>query len=890
MISTQLEPSNNRFARVLGLKLSSDSLGGVERPTSNRPALGFRIKRRNIYVNRAQFDDRSWPRAISMAMMSFALTCLISCVGAPASHTPAEPRVTSTLEMTAGTLPVGALHENYQATVSIAGGTPPYTWILVDGALPPGLTLDPSSGAIVGKPSEAGSFSFRTQVDDAHADTASGGLSINVSTEQPPTLTTVSPNTGSSEGGTRVTIRGTGFDPGATVRFGSSVAMPVSVESADEIQVTTPAEPAGGVSVTVQNVDGEQATAKNAFVFESSGSSGPTLPTLPQAAVDTSYPDTTGYAVVNVTPGTLQTALKNASCDPNGTVLQLPRGSIDTEAITLPYKSCATGKWIIITTAGVSLPAQGTRLDPSIFAGQIARLTQSASGASTIQTQRNSPVNHYWLAGLEIEQTAPIVYMLVDIGAYASAPDQLPSNIVIDRCYVHGKATNDVQRDILLNGSNLAVVDSYVSEGHWAGEDAQAISTWNGSGPLKINNNFLEGSGENILIGGAVALPELVASDIEIRSNYFHKPLSWRKTDPSYGGIPWTVKNLLELKNAQRVLVDGNVMENDWTMAQTGTAVLFTPRAEYGKMPWDVVQDITFTHNIVRHAAGAFDMLGIDNTDKTTTGVVRLHRALVKDNLLLDISNANWTGYGVLFELLSGADSITIDHNTGFSDHFFALIDGNPNLNLSFTNNIVQRGQAGLVGSGTAEGTPTLSKFAPSAVFSYNVIVGGNSRLYPARNLFPASIPILQLVDYGGQDSADYALCRGKLTPAPSCASPSPMSMGQPQACQNNTDCGADISDLSKVTANVAVLPANLPSINSLSTSAMVCNGINAVTMEGSNLNLPGVEVIVNGKSVVASNVTASSLTFTPPQATGVIVPVVVDDFGIPFTKPLTCQ
>jgi hypothetical protein len=826
-----------------------------------------------------------------MAMMSFALICLISCAGAPGSHTPAEPPVTNTLKITTGSLPVGALHKDYQATLSVMGGTSPYTWILVDGALPPGLTLNPSSGAIAGKASEAGSFSFRAQVDDAHADTASDGLSINVSTEQPPVVTTVSPNSGSSEGGTRVTIRGSDFQPGATVRFAGALGTSVSVESAAEIQVTTPAAPAGNVSVTVQNVDGEQASDGSAFEFESlSKSNGPALPTLPRTVVDTSYPDTTGYAVVNVMPGTLQTALKNASCDPNGTVLQLPRGSIDTEAIALPYKSCAIGKWIIITTADVSLPPQGTRLDPSIFAGQIARLTQSTSGESTIQTQRNSPANHYWLAGLEVEQTAPIVYMTIDIGAYASARDQLPNNIVIDRCYVHGKATNDVQRDILLNGSNLAVVDSYVSEGHWAGEDAQAISTWNGSGPLRINNNFLEGSGENVLIGGAVALPELVPSDIEIRANYFHKPLSWRKADPSYGGIPWTVKNLLELKNAQRVLVDGNVLENNWTMAQTGTAVLFTPRAEYGKMPWDVVQDITFTHNIVRHAAGAFDMLGIDNTDKTTAGIVRLHRALIKDNLLLDISKANWTGYGALFELLSGADSITIDHNTGFSDHFLALADGTPSSQLFFTNNIVQRGQVGLAGSGTAEGTPTLTKFAPSAIFSYNVIVGGNSSLYPARNFFPASVPVLQFVNYGGQDSGDYALCKAKLRPSPSCASPSPISMGQPQACENNTDCGADIYNLSKVTANVAILPANLPSINSLSANATVCNGTNTVTIEGSNLNLPGLEVTINGKLVVPSKITASSLTFTPPQATGVIVPVVVDDFGVPFTKPLTCQ
>jgi hypothetical protein len=826
-----------------------------------------------------------------MIIMSFALTCLINCVGPVASHTPAEPRVTSTMEITAGTLPVGALHENYQATVFVTGGVRPYTWTLVDGTLPPGLALNSLSGAIAGKPTEAGSFSFQAQIHDAHADTVSGGLSINVSTEQAPAVTTVSPNTGSSEGGTRVTIRGTDFQPGASVRFGGSPGTAVSVDTADEIQVTTPAEPAGNVSVTVQNADGTLATDKNAFVFESpSKSSGPTLPSLPQAFVDTSYPDTTGYTVVNVPPGSLQVALNSASCSPNGTILQLPRGSVDKEAITLPHKACTSGKWIIITTAGVSLPAQGTRLDPSGFVGQIARLTQAASGESTIQTEHNSPVNHYWLAGLEIEQTAPIVYMTIDIGAYATTPDQLPSNIVIDRCYVHGKATNDVQRDILLNGSNLAVVDSYVSEAHWLGEDAQAISTWDGSGPLKITNNFLEGSGENVLIGGAVALPELVPSDIEIRSNYFHKPLPWRKADPSYGGIPWTVKNLLEFKNAQRVLVDGNILENNWTMAQTGTAVLYTPRAEYGKMPWAVVQDITFTHNLVQHAAGAFDMLGIDNTDKTTTGVVRLHRALIKDNLLLDISKTNWTGYGALFELLSGADSITIDHNTGFSDHFFVLADGPPSSKLFFTNNIVQRSQAGFVGSGTAEGTVTLTKFAPAAVFSYNVIVGGNSSLYPAGNMFPATIPVLQLVNYGGPDSSDYALCQGKLTPAPSCASASPMSMGQPHACQNNTNCGADISNLGKATANAAVMPANLPSINSLSPNATVCNGTNAVTIEGSNLNLQGVEVIVNGKLVPPSNVTADSLTFTPPQATGAIVPVEVDDFGIPSTKALTCQ
>ena len=52
------------------------------------------------------------------------------------------------------------------------------------------------------------------------------------------------------------------------------------------------------------------------------------------------------------------------------------------------------------------------------------------------------------------------------------------------------------------------------------------------------------------------------------------KPLTWNPNDPSYAGKHWTVKNLLELKNAQRVTISGNQFENNWLDAQVGFAVL----------------------------------------------------------------------------------------------------------------------------------------------------------------------------------------------------------------------------------------------------------------------------------------------------------------------------
>ena len=133
----------------------------------------------------------------------------------------------------------------------------------------------------------------------------------------------------------------------------------------------------------------------------------------------------------------------------------------------------------------------------------------------------------------------------------------MPHHITFDRCYVHGTSTGNVVRGLAANSATTAVVDSYFADFHAESSDSQAIAMWNGPGPSKFVNNHLQGAAENFLLGGASpTIPNLVPSDIEIRRNYFAKPLSWNPDDPSYAGIPWVVKNLIEIKNAQRVLID----------------------------------------------------------------------------------------------------------------------------------------------------------------------------------------------------------------------------------------------------------------------------------------------------------------------------------------------
>ncbi len=82
-----------------------------------------------------------------------------------------------------------------------------------------------------------------------------------------PTVSNVAPSSGSTAGGTAVTITGTNFAAGATVTFGATVATNVVVVSGTQITATTPAVSAGAVTVTVTNAGGQSGNLASAFTY-----------------------------------------------------------------------------------------------------------------------------------------------------------------------------------------------------------------------------------------------------------------------------------------------------------------------------------------------------------------------------------------------------------------------------------------------------------------------------------------------------------------------------------------------------------------------------------------------------------------------------------------------
>jgi hypothetical protein len=84
------------------------------------------------------------------------------------------------LAVSTSELPPGAVGEEYEATLRAIGGAEPYTWAIIDGALPDGLGLDADTGVISGTPTTVGTSNFTIQVTDAAEDTVSRELSISV--------------------------------------------------------------------------------------------------------------------------------------------------------------------------------------------------------------------------------------------------------------------------------------------------------------------------------------------------------------------------------------------------------------------------------------------------------------------------------------------------------------------------------------------------------------------------------------------------------------------------------------------------------------------------------------------------------------------------------------
>lgn len=660
-------------------------------------------------------DDGSFvaPAVSGETQITVTATSVVDATQHATGHVIVQPK--TRLAISTSSLNKGKVNQSYSANLSAAGGTPPYQWMISSGSLPPGITLQATTGTVTGTPTQAGTFSFTTKVTDATSNSATQSIALAVAS--------VSNNNGNGN-----------FDG--------------------------PAE-------------------------------------LPRVHVNSKLSDTPapGSTISVSATGDLQGALDAANC---GDTIELQAGAtFDGGHVTFPAKSCDDGHWIVVRTSAPdsSLPPEGTRMTPC-FAGVaslpgrpklscastkklLATISYTGTGDGPIVFA--SGANHYRLLGLEITRDAgdgKSVTALVapDVGGAMS-------QIVLDRLYIHGTPKDETRRGVALSGAtSVSVQDSYLSDLHCNSGgtcvDSQAVSGGIGdlaSGPYKITDNFLEAAGENILFGGGAATQ--TPADIEITRNHLFKPLIWMAGQSGFV-LSAIVKNHFELKNAQRVLFDSNILENDWGgFSQYGASILITPKnqdiGDTSVCPACQVTDVTVRNVTISHVAGAFV---IGNVMTSAGGAPQAgKRYSIHDVIVDDLDGDTYGGHGTFAEVTTVADpllsGLQINHVTAFPNHTMFNIGGPNTVQMPgfvFENSIVGAGEAPVWSTGKDGSSncayydvpvKTINLCFSGYVFSHNAILGSPypASSWPSGNFFYSTVT-MGFANFNDGKGGDYHL------------------------------------------------------------------------------------------------------------------------------------
>jgi len=410
--------------------------------------------------------------------------------------------------------------------------------------------------------------------------------------------------------------------------------------------------------------------------------------------------------VINVQagPGALETALSQALSAAQVAPVTVVLGAGDYVG-NFVFPRSLSAYPITFTADPATLPADGTRMDAS-YEGRLPRLVPSYLGSATVTVQGDG----YTCRGLQV--VAPNVGVTsIDLDA---TMNPRPSNITFNQMLIRGTQGAGGHRGVGMNGINVTVTNSWIDRMWESGRDAQAVAAWDTPGPLRIENNYLQASGEVLLLGGSIPTCGCVPTGVVFTRNFVTKDVAWMtaSTQPE-------VKNLLEVKFGKQITITGNIFEHNWQQAQTGWSILFTAMGIEGTT-WTTVEDVLFSGNIVRDVSSGLNVAAVSGPVK---------RVRVENNVWQNLDYVTWGGDGrwaMAQTGTAGVEDLTLDHNTviGISGNQFLDIDGSvPLLRLTMTHNVVEHKDYG-IHSYMGLAIDALNGMAPGYVFLDNAIVG----------------------------------------------------------------------------------------------------------------------------------------------------------------------
>ncbi|MBI3286148.1 MAG: autotransporter domain-containing protein, partial [Burkholderiales bacterium] len=383
------------------------------------------------------------------------------------------------IALSSAMLAAGQVSSVYSQTVSAGGGTAPYTYSVVSGALPAGLSLAGGTGAISGTPTAAGTYSFTIKAADSSTGTGSpyfatraysisiiqqapvasarivavayntptaidltpaisGGTPVSVAlatvpghgtalvsglivtytpaasysgadsftytatnaggssspalvsiavSAPPPTVSSINPVSGSSAGGTMVTLNGSGFQNVTAVNFGA-VSASFSIVSSSVITVTAPAGSAGKVNITVNSPTGtSNVSAGNQYTYLSVGTLTFATPNAASVVMTDSLTNAATSSLSGGSYGAISYSSSNtavATVNSNGVVTPVSVGSSTitaSQAAVSGVNVAASQSYLLTVSRNIQAPLHLSSDKSAIY---------KTTGTATLQTTGGS--------------------------------------------------------------------------------------------------------------------------------------------------------------------------------------------------------------------------------------------------------------------------------------------------------------------------------------------------------------------------------------------------------------------------------------------------------------------------------------------------------------------
>lgn len=266
------------------------------------------------------------------------------------------------------------------------------------------------------------------------------------------------------------------------------------------------------------------------------------------------------------------------------------------------------------------------------------------SNAQTLTVQPEA--NAVSLLGLSLKSTDNQQQVFEDLGTEG----------VFDRLVVLGDSVRGQHRGIAPHGKSAKFRDCFADDCFLVGRDAQAMSGYNGTDGLDIDNCYLGGGGQSLMFGGGGG-PNAASTPKNIRV---------RRTDmgknPVWFSLGAQIKCAFELKNVENLTME----DCTWKFAgnsegQGSFLVVLSPRDDNGKNPWTAIRNVTIERCSGSFGGSCILFLGTDTNHPTGL----LEDVSIRNVLFTDIDPKGITkGRGRCLEFSHGPKNILLDSIT----------------------------------------------------------------------------------------------------------------------------------------------------------------------------------------------------------------------------------